>query len=32
MSNAPVYHIDASAFFADPYPTLADMRRVAPVA
>lgn len=32
MSNAPVYHIDAAAFFADPYPTLADMRKTAPVA
>ncbi len=32
MSNAPVYHIDPAAFFADPYPTLADMRKVAPVA
>lgn len=32
MSNAPVYHIDPAAFFADPYPTLADMRKTAPVA
>ena len=32
MSNAPVYHIDLATFFTDPYPTLADMRRVAPVA
>ena len=32
MSNAPVYHIDPAAFFADPYPTLADMRKRAPVA
>ncbi len=32
MSNAPVYHIDPAAFFADPYPTLADMRKIAPVA
>lgn len=32
MSNAPLYHIDPAAFFADPYPTLADMRATAPVA
>ncbi len=32
MSNAPIYHIDPAAFFADPYPTLADMRKLAPVA
>lgn len=32
MSNAPTYHIDTATFFADPYPTLKDMRQVAPVA
>lgn len=32
MSNAPSYSIDTTAFFADPYPTLKDMRAVAPVA
>ncbi|WP_137701983.1 cytochrome P450 [Marimonas lutisalis] len=31
MSNAPVTHIDPAAFAADPYPTLARMRRDAPV-
>jgi len=32
MSNAPAYHIDLATFFADPYPTLAKMRQIAPVA
>jgi len=32
MSTAPIYHINPAAFFADPYPTLADMRKTAPVA
>ncbi|MEL7090734.1 MAG: cytochrome P450 [Pseudomonadota bacterium] len=31
MSDAPVFDIDAGAFHADPYPTLAEMRRDAPV-
>lgn len=31
MSNAPVTHIDPAAFNADPYPTLAQMRRNAPI-
>ncbi|UYV35882.1 cytochrome P450 [Rhodobacteraceae bacterium D3-12] len=31
MSNAPVTHIDPAVFAADPYPTLADMRKNAPV-
>jgi len=32
MSNAPHYHIDMAAFWADPYPDLARMRREAPIA
>lgn len=32
MSSAPVYHIDPVDFFKDPYPDLANMRRIAPVA
>src|ERR1700732_1546184 len=32
MSNAPHYDIDVPAFWADPYPALAEMRRAAPVA
>lgn len=31
MSNAPVTHIDPAAFAADPYPTLAAMRRDTPI-
>ena len=31
MSDAPVTHIDPAAFAADPYPTLAHMRRHAPI-
>lgn len=31
MSNAPVTHIDPALFAADPYPTLAHMRREAPI-
>ncbi len=31
MSDAPVVHIDPASFHADPYPTLADMRRDTPV-
>mmetsp|Transcript_23430 Transcript_23430/g.41135 ORF Transcript_23430/g.41135 Transcript_23430/m.41135 type:complete len:388 (-) Transcript_23430:5743-6906(-) len=31
MSDAPVFSIDPAAFHADPYPTLARMRRDAPV-
>ena len=31
MSNAPIIHIDPQAFHADPYPTLAKMRRDTPV-
>jgi len=31
MSNAPITQIDAAAFAADPYPTLARMRRSAPI-
>ncbi|WP_299692427.1 cytochrome P450 [uncultured Tateyamaria sp.] len=31
MSNAPVYHIDPTAFHADPYPDLAAMRAHSPV-
>ncbi|MBD3663073.1 cytochrome P450 [Sulfitobacter aestuariivivens] len=31
MSNAPVTQIDPAAFAADPYPTLATMRRQAPI-
>ena len=31
MSSAPTVHIDAAAFHADPYPTLAQMRADAPV-
>lgn len=30
MSNAPVYEIDAKAFWADPYPDLKSMRAQAP--
>jgi cytochrome P450 len=32
MSNAPHYEIDLAAFWADPYPDLARMRREAPIA
>ena len=31
MSDAPVVHIDPEAFYADPYPALAEMRRNTPV-
>jgi cytochrome P450 len=32
MSNAPHYSIDTAAFWADPYPDLARMRKDAPIA
>jgi cytochrome P450 len=32
MSNAPHYDIDVQAFWADPYPDLARMRKQAPIA
>jgi cytochrome P450 len=32
MSDAPTFHIDPAGFWADPYPTLARMRREAPIA
>jgi cytochrome P450 len=32
MSNAPHYEIDVQAFWSDPYPDLARMRRQAPIA
>jgi cytochrome P450 len=32
MSNAPHYEIDVQAFWADPYPDLARMRKDAPIA
>src|ERR1700742_3639427 len=32
MSNAPHYSIDVGAFWADPYPDLARMRKEAPIA
>src|SRR6188768_1700652 len=32
MSNAPHFDIDVPTFWADPYPTLAQMRREAPIA
>jgi cytochrome P450 len=32
MSNAPHFDIDVSAFWADPYPVFAKMRREAPIA
>jgi cytochrome P450 len=32
MSNAPHFDIDVSAFWADPYPDLAKMRKLAPIA
>ena len=32
MSNAPQYNIDLSEFKRDPYPDLAEMRRIAPIA
>jgi cytochrome P450 len=32
MSNAPHYQIDVPAFWADPYPDLARMRKQAPIA
>ena len=32
MSNAPHYEIDVQAFWADPYPDLARMRKKAPIA
>ena len=31
MSNAPITHIDPTAFNADPYPTLARMRAQTPI-
>ena len=31
MSDAPVVHIDPDAFWADPYPALADMRANTPI-
>ena len=31
MSNAPTYHIDAAALYADPYPDLARMQAEVPV-
>lgn len=31
MSDAPVVHIDPEAFWADPYPALADMRANTPI-
>src|SRR6185437_15091201 len=32
MSNAPHYNIDVPAFWQDPYPALARMRKEAPIA
>src|SRR5260370_24059806 len=32
MSNAPHFDIDVSAFWADPYPDFARMRKAAPIA
>src|SRR3982751_6863430 len=32
MSNAPHFDIDVPSFWADPYPTLAKMRKEAPIA
>ena len=32
MSNAPHFDIDVAAFWADPYPALAIMRKEAPIA
>jgi cytochrome P450 len=32
MSNAPHFDIDVAAFWADPYPALAQMRLIAPIA
>ena len=32
MSNAPHFDIDVAAFWADPYPALAQMRKEAPIA
>ena len=32
MSNAPHFDIDVPAFWADPYPALAKMRKEAPIA
>jgi hypothetical protein len=32
MSNAPHFDIDVAAFWADPYPDFAKMRREAPIA
>jgi cytochrome P450 len=32
MSNAPHYNVDVGAFWADPYPDLARMRKEAPIA
>ena len=32
VSTAPTFEIDPQAFWADPYPTLAEMRRSAPIA
>jgi hypothetical protein len=31
MSNAPHFEIDVPAFWADPYPDLAKMRKQAPI-
>ena len=31
MSSAPVFPIDPTSFYSDPYPTLAQMRATAPV-
>ncbi len=31
MSDAPIVHIDPAAFWADPYPALADMRANTPI-
>ncbi len=32
MTDAPIYSIDPKAFFADPYPTYAALRKEAPIA
>jgi hypothetical protein len=32
MSNAPRFDIDVKAFWADPYPDLAKMRKAVPIA
>ncbi len=31
MSNAPIFNVDPAAFWADPYPALAQMRALGPV-